>query len=89
MCKIFYETCDILWTVLNKEYIPFPSTEDEWKRISHQFWMTWQFPNCLGAVDGKHVRIQAPNNSGSMYFIKGHFQSFSWQYVMLTIDLLW
>ncbi|KAJ8882342.1 hypothetical protein PR048_014144 [Dryococelus australis] len=26
------------------------------------------FPNCLGAVDGKHMRFIQPANSGSLYF---------------------
>lgn len=28
----------------------------------------WQFPHCLGAIDGKHVHIIPPKDSGSYYF---------------------
>ena len=45
-----------------------PDTEDEWLQIAQDFQHKWQFPNCLGAVDGKHINIVPPPNSGSTYY---------------------
>lgn len=45
-----------------------PPTQEEWTNIRDGFWNDWNFPNCIGAVDGKHVWIQAPPNSGSLYY---------------------
>ena len=45
-----------------------PSTKEEWTAIQDQFFEKWDFPQCLGALDGKHVRIQCPPRAGSTYF---------------------
>jgi hypothetical protein len=34
-----------------------------------------QFPNCIGAIDGKHVRIICPKLSGSLFYNYKHYSS--------------
>lgn len=36
-----------------------PDTEGDWRRIARHFEERWQFPHCLGALDAKHIYIQA------------------------------
>ncbi|KMQ86994.1 nuclease harbi1-like protein [Lasius niger] len=71
--KILYETCDAIWQVLHAQYLPKPSQET-WEKVIYEFWKKWNFPNCIGALDGKHITIQAPPNSNSLnYNYKGFF----------------
>ncbi|KAL1246996.1 hypothetical protein QQF64_034505 [Cirrhinus molitorella] len=44
-----------------------PTTEAAWREVAAGFETKWQFPNCLGAIDGIHIYIQPPANSGSTY----------------------
>ncbi|XP_022165416.1 uncharacterized protein LOC111030301, partial [Myzus persicae] len=32
-----------------------------------EFSYKWNFPNCISAIDGKHIRIRCPSKSGSLY----------------------
>ena len=74
VCTIIEDTCNAIWESLMPMYLKCPSTEEEWKKISGDFYQQWNFPNCIGAVDGKHVVFQAPSNTGSEYFnYKGSF----------------
>lgn len=60
--------------------LPEPTTEDL-RKISNSFMSSWNFPNCVGAIDGKHIRIKAPKNSGSAFYNYKEFYSV----VMLAI----
>ncbi|CAI6368596.1 unnamed protein product [Macrosiphum euphorbiae] len=60
--KIVRVVCCAIWSVLRLECIPEPD-KDKWKSISQKFETRANFPNCIGAVDGKHVRIVHPLNS--------------------------
>jgi len=39
--------------------------EREWKNLSHDYGRIWNLPNCVGAIDGKHIPLQCPRNSGT------------------------
>ena len=53
---------------IGKEYIKLPSCSREWLQISETFLSRWNFPNCLGAIDGKHIQIRRPPDTGYEYF---------------------
>ena len=63
--KIIAEVCAALWSELGPKVMAFPTTA-EWHQRAEEFRDVWHFPNCCGAVDGKHVMIQKPGNSGSI-----------------------
>lgn len=55
-------------------YSQMSDNEPEWKQVTHDFKMLWDFDNCLGAIGGKHILINNPPNSGSYYYnYKGTF----------------
>ena len=57
--EIIFETCQAIWKQLVTRVMQ-PPDETRWIQISDGFDAKWQFPNCIGALDGKHVDIQAP-----------------------------
>lgn len=63
---IIPEVCDVIWRVLQPEYLKKPSTE-KWKEISADFFDFWNYPNCVGSLDGRHFKIKKPTGTGSLY----------------------
>ena len=59
--------CDAIYHSLGKEYLNTPTSVDEWLQVAADFEHRWQFPNYLGAIDGKHVNICPSPGSGSYF----------------------
>ena len=67
--RIIEETCEVLWsTLLKRGFSNAPCDEHGWKKIAKEFEQRWNFSHALGALDGKHVVMQAPARSGSSFF---------------------
>ena len=64
---IIDEVCDAIKAEFAGEVIQCPTTTEEWGAIAQEFEERWQFPHCCGALDGKHVAVTSPWNSGSVY----------------------
>lgn len=45
-----------------------PSTTAEWETVMKDYYTFWNFPNCCGAMDGKHVVIRCPKKTGSYFY---------------------
>jgi hypothetical protein len=76
VCKAIYlEYRDEVWTV--------PSTPEGWKEVSNVFSTRWNFHNCVGALDGKHIAIKKPANSGSRYY---NYKGFTSIVLMAAVD---
>lgn len=65
--NIVIEVCIALWNSLKNKHMSTP-TVDDFKNIANEFYKKWNFPNCVGSLDGKHIRMKCPKNSGSMFF---------------------
>lgn len=77
----------VITDVLSPIYLKLPTVED-WQETSRGFYELWNLPNCVGAIDDKHVLIRAPPNSGSLCFnYKKHSVLFYWRRATISTNL--
>lgn len=67
--------------------------ENDWIQVANENYAGTQFPNCIGSLDGKHIRIKNPDNCGSSFFNYKQFFSIvlmalvDSQYSFISIDI--
>ncbi|XP_022908265.2 uncharacterized protein [Onthophagus taurus] len=69
--NIVKEVAVVIWQRMQPKYLP-EHTANVWESVATRFEQRWQFPHCVEAVDGKHVVIKKPANSGSSYYNYKH-----------------
>ena len=65
---IVREVCQAIIDEYVQDVMPVPTEPQKWLEISEGFITRWNFPNTLGALDGKHVSCKCPPCSGSLYY---------------------
>ena len=68
------QTCEAIIQEYSEGHMKCPKTPEQWKEVATKFAKLWNFQNCLGAIDGKHVAIRRPSKSGTYFYnYKGFF----------------
>lgn len=84
------EVCRVIFEEYKDEVWRTPETEDEWRDVAQVFQDRWNYPHCCGAIDGKHIAIQKPAKSGSLYYnFKGFFSIVMLCIVDANYKFLW
>ena len=74
VCVIVHEVCDAIVQVLMKKYIKFPSG-NQLTAVLNGFERCHGFPQCVGAVDGTHIEILAPEDCTKDYYNRKGYHS--------------
>lgn len=80
---IVREVCEAIIAEYAEEVVPCPRTPEQWKAVAQVFTDRWQYPHCLGAMDGKHIPIRCPKQSGSIYY---NYKSFYSVVLLALVD---
>ncbi|KAJ8897130.1 hypothetical protein PR048_002476 [Dryococelus australis] len=71
---IVRKVCKTISNTLKDECIPLP-TEEMWLNIADRFLQKENFPNRIGALDGKHIRILKSALGGCLYLNNKYYYS--------------
>ena len=78
--------CEEIYKALEETHLCLPSTKEDWMKCEQETRRRWQFPNCLGAIDGKHIPILNPADSSEFFNYKGFFSIVLLAIVVMTTN---
>uniref|UniRef100_UPI003AAE1325 uncharacterized protein n=1 Tax=Centroberyx gerrardi TaxID=166262 RepID=UPI003AAE1325 len=58
VARFVSQICRAIWLALKDQFVRFPDGPQRWKDVAGDFWRTWNFPNCLGCIAGKHIEVR-------------------------------
>eukprot|EP00745_Piridium_sociabile_P033516 TRINITY_DN57481_c0_g1_i1.p1 TRINITY_DN57481_c0_g1~~TRINITY_DN57481_c0_g1_i1.p1 ORF type:complete len:488 (-),score=103.76 TRINITY_DN57481_c0_g1_i1:251-1714(-) len=74
ICNFLPAVCQAIIDAYSREAFPLVWGPEMIKTLSDEFYTRWNMPHTFGALDGKHVAIKKPKNTGSLYHnYKGFF----------------
>lgn len=65
--NIIDEVCEAIYDEFASECIPTFNNEN-WVDTANKYHEKWNFPNCVGSIDGKHIAIRCPPDASSLFF---------------------
>ena len=68
ICKFVPQVCRAILGEFQDEYMHWPDSPDEWKKVEEKFRTRWNVPHAVGAIDGKHSAMKKPKKTGSDYY---------------------
>lgn len=88
VAKIVNEVSVAIWKTMQPVYLSQP-TKEMWTSVAVDFNSKWNFPHCVGAIDGKNIVIKKLNKSRSSYLIINKIFPLSyWQLLTPTANSL-
>ena len=88
VCRCVQDFCKAVCTLLAPEIVHFPDRE-KLKDMAEYFENRWGLPQCVGAIDGSHIPIIAPQEYHTDYFNRKGWHFIILQAVMDGKGLFW
>ena len=74
VCVAVHEVCNVLVEHFRSKYIKIPSGQGL-RSVIDGFESKWDFPQCVGAIDGSHIPIIAPKDNPLDYYNRKGYHS--------------